>query len=156
MLIRIVPLGFHMWTGGIWLWLLKPFLNVSSLLSVGWIQPSPSALDTTQHRLQRPSTPSEGEEAALQTLLTTRNKYEVSPWCWVVSVQGSPGPDPCPRWLPDICVWAPIRQGLFSTSGRGVQIIRDLSISSSQSRVPESSTWVYLAPASLQGQVRVW
>lgn len=63
------------------MWLLKPFLNVSSLLSIGWIQPSPSALDTTQHHLQQPSTPSEEEEAALQTPLTTRNKYEVSPWC---------------------------------------------------------------------------
>ena len=69
--------------------LCKPFLNVSSLFSVGWTQPSLSALDTTLHHLQRRSTPSEGEEAALQTPLTTRNKYEVSPWCRVASVQGN-------------------------------------------------------------------
>uniref|UniRef100_A0A8C0NF05 Kinesin-like protein n=1 Tax=Canis lupus familiaris TaxID=9615 RepID=A0A8C0NF05_CANLF len=39
-------------------------------------KPSPSAPDTTRRHLQRLSTPSEGEEAALRTLLTTRNKYE--------------------------------------------------------------------------------
>lgn len=69
--------------------LCKPFLNVSSLFSVCWTQPSPSALDTTLHHLQRQSTPSEGEEVALQAPLTTRNKYEVSPWCWVASVRGN-------------------------------------------------------------------